>query len=245
MAEAMLKQYRVWDAPTRIFHWVNFGTVLLLLLVGLLMLYKKDLGITSLDAKIAIKEVHILIGYIFALNLLLRLVWGFVGNRFALWRNIVPGRGFGAQLAAYVASIKSGRPQQFLGHNPLGRLAVVLLMLMLLSQAITGLVRAGTDVYYPPFGSTFAAQVAADGVDPASLKPYDKTGTDAVKLKALGAFKGPFGEVHLYTAYALLALILLHIIAVVRAEISEGGDLVSAMFSGRKTLSREPEDLND
>jgi len=244
VTEASIKQHKVWDAPTRLFHWVNFTTVLLLLLVGLLMIYKKDIGITSLDAKIAIKEIHVLIGYVFALNLLIRLAWGFIGNRFARWRNIVPGRGFGAVLSAYVASIKSGRPQQFLGHNPLGRLAVVLLMLMLVAQAVTGLVRAGTDVYYPPFGSIFAAQVAAEGVDPATLKPYDKTGVDAVKYKALSTFKEPFGEIHLYTAYALMALILLHILAVARAEISEGGGLVSAMISGRKTLSKEPEDLD-
>ncbi|MDX8404605.1 MAG: cytochrome b/b6 domain-containing protein [Mariprofundus sp.] len=245
MTEAIIKQYKVWDLPTRLFHWVNFTTVLLLILVGLLMLYKKDLGITSLEAKIAIKEIHILIGYLFAVNLFIRLVWGFIGNRFARWSNIIPGKGFGSQLAAYIASIKSGEPQQFLGHNPMGRLAVVLLMLLLVSQAATGLVRAGTDVYYPPFGSMFAAQVAAEGVDPASLKPYDKTGVDPVKYKALSSFKEPFGEIHIYTAYALMLLILLHIAAVVRAEISENEGLVSAIFSGRKNLSKKPEDLND
>ena len=51
---SMLKEYRVWDAPTRIFHWVNFTTVLLLIFMGLMMLFKKDMGITSLDAKIAL-----------------------------------------------------------------------------------------------------------------------------------------------------------------------------------------------
>jgi len=112
----------------------------------------------------------------------------------------------------------------------------------LLVLAVTGLVRAGTDIYYPPFGSSVASYVAAEGVDPASLKPYDKSFVDAAKMKELGAFKGPFGEVHVYTAYFLMLLIVLHIAAVARAEISEGGSLVSAMISGRKTLSRDPED---
>jgi len=241
----MLKQYKVWDAPTRLFHWVNFVTVILLILVGTLMLYKKDLGIVSLDAKIAIKELHVLIGYVFVLNLMIRLVWGFIGNRFSRWRAILPGTGFGNTVSSYIASIKRGEPQQFLGHNPLGRLAVVFLMLLLMSQAVTGLIRAGTDIYYPPFGSIFAAQVAADGVDPATIKPYDKTGTDATKYKALKDFKHIYGEVHYYTFFVLLMMILLHIFVVVRAEITEGGGLVSAMFSGRKTLSKEPEDLDD
>jgi cytochrome b len=48
--------------------------------------------------------------------------------------------------------------------------------------------------------------------------------------------------VHLYTAYFLMFLIALHIFAVVRTEITERVTLVSAMISGRKTLSREPED---
>ncbi|RLL55980.1 cytochrome b/b6 domain-containing protein [Mariprofundus sp. EBB-1] len=243
MSEAILKRYKVWDVPTRIFHWVNFTAVILLILVGALMLFKKDLGITSLDAKIAIKEIHVLIGYVFVINLMIRLLWGFIGNRFARWSSLLPGKDFAATLASYIASIKNGEPQQFLGHNPMGRLAVIALFLLLITQASTGLIRAGTDIYYPPFGSTFAAQVAAEGVDPVTIKPYDKTGTDAAKYKELKAFKHIYGEIHLYAAYALLALIFLHIFAVVRAELTEGGGLVSAMFSGKKVLSKEPEDL--
>ncbi|PJA31832.1 MAG: cytochrome B [Zetaproteobacteria bacterium CG_4_9_14_3_um_filter_53_7] len=244
MKEKLLKQYQVWDAPTRIFHWVNFTTVILLIFMGLMMLFKGDMGITSVEAKIALKTIHVLIGYVFVANLLIRLVWGFIGNRFARWSNIVPGKGYGATLSGYLNSFKQGEPQQFLGHNPLGRLAVVVIMLSLMVMAVTGLVRAGTDIYYPPFGASFAQQVAAEGVDPATLKPYDKTGTDSARMKAMGDFKGPFGEVHIYTSYFLMFLILLHIMVVVRTEIKEGGGLVSAMFSGKKTLEREPEDLN-
>jgi len=242
MTEAILKKYKVWDAPTRIFHWVNFTTVMLLFLVGFLMLYKKDIGITSLDAKVAIKEIHVWIGYVFVTNLMLRLIWGVVGNRFARWSSLLPGKNFFAILSSYIASMKRGEPQQFLGHNPLGKLAVMAMFILLITQSVTGLVRAGTDLYYPPFGSIFAVQLALDGVDPASIKPYDKTGTDPVQYKELRAFKHIYGEIHVYAAYTLLVLILLHIFAVVRAEISEGGGLVSAMFSGKKVLSQQPED---
>lgn len=244
LKEKMLKQYRVWDAPTRIFHWVNFTTVILLLLIGTLMLYKKDLGITSLDAKIAIKEIHVLIGYIFVLNLMVRLVWGFIGNRYARWSAILPGSGFTAALSSYVASVRSGAPQQWLGHNPMGRLAVIALFLLLIFQAVTGLIRAGTDIYYPPFGAMYQQQIAAEGVDPATIKPYDKTGVDPIKAKELKAFKKPYGQFHIYAAYTLLGLILLHVFVVVRTEVKEGGSLVSAMFSGKKTLEKEPEDLH-
>ena len=245
MKEKLLKQYQVWDVPTRIFHWVNFTTVILLIFMGLMMLFKKDMGITSLEAKITLKTIHILIGYVFVANLFIRLVWGFVGNRFARWSNIVPGPGFGATLKAYITSIKAGEPQQFLGHNPMGRLAVVVIMGSLMVMAVTGLVRASTDIYYPPFGFAVTEYIAAEGVDTATIKPYDKTGTDAQAYAELKAFKGPFGEVHVYTSYFLMFLILLHIFVVARTEIREGGSLVSAMFSGKKTLLKEPEDLND
>lgn len=243
MIDKVLKEYRVWDASTRVFHWVNFFTVLMLLFMGFMMLYRKELGISSTEARIALKQVHVLIGYVFVLNLSWRIVLGFVGNRFARWSNIMPGAGYGDTVKAYVASLKGGEPKQYLGHNPLGRLAVTVIMLMLLVLATTGLIRAGTDIYYPPFGSMAASYIAKEGVDPAAIKPYDKTDVVEERYKALGSFKGPFGAVHIYTAYALIFMILLHIIAVVRAEISEGGGLVSAMINGKKVLSGKPEDL--
>jgi len=238
----MLKEYKVWDAPTRIFHWVNFTTVILLIFMGLMMLFKKDIGIASLDAKIMLKTMHVVIGYVFVLNLAVRVVWGFVGNRFARWGSMLPGKGFVSELKGYLDSIRAGEPKQYLGHNPLGRLAVAVIMASLLVLAVSGLVRAGTDIYYPPFGSIAAGYVAAEGVDPGSLKPYDKTFVDAQKMKLLGDFKEPFGEVHVYTAYFLMFLIVLHILAVARIEIQQGGSLVSAMVSGRKVLGRDPED---
>lgn len=245
MIDRLLREYRVWDASTRVFHWLNFFTVLLLLFMGFMMLYRKELGITGNEARIALKQVHVLIGYVFVLNLSWRVVRGFVGNRFARWGSILPGRGYGDAVRDYVNSLRSGEPKQYLGHNPLGRAAVTLIMLLLLVLAVTGLIRAGTDIYYPPFGSIAAGYVAAEGVDPATIRPYDKTGVAEERYKALGSFKGPFGTLHIYTSYVLIFMILLHIVAVVRAEIVEGGGLVTAMINGKKVLSGKPEDLEE
>jgi len=237
-----LKLFKAWDLPVRIFHWVNFTAVIGLILFGLLMLYKKELGITSMEAKISLKTVHVIIGYVFVLNLGFRILWGFIGNRHARWRTILPGRGFMQSLRDYRASITAGNPRQYIGHNPQGRLAVGALLLLMLVMATTGLIRAGTDIYYPPFGSLVAGYVAAPGTDPASLVPYDPTGTEAAKVERLKAFKGPFGLIHLYTAYTLMFLIVVHIFAVVVTEVREGGSLISAMFTGNKVLSGKPAD---
>jgi Ni/Fe-hydrogenase 1 B-type cytochrome subunit len=48
--------------------------------------------------------------------------------------------------------------------------------------------------------------------------------------------------VHEFGFYALAVLIVLHLVAVVATEIHEGGSITSAMFTGRKILSRRPPD---
>jgi Ni/Fe-hydrogenase 1 B-type cytochrome subunit len=237
-----LKIYRAWDLPTRIFHWINFCAVIGLIFFGMLMLFKAELGITSVEAKISLKTVHVIIGYVFVLNLAFRILWGFIGNRYARWRAILPGQGFIQSLRDYRASISAGKAQPFIGHNPLGRLAVCCLLLLMLVMAGTGLIRAGTDIYYPPFGSLVASYVAAPGVDPASLIPYDAAGTEPSKAEQLKAFKEPFGEIHLYTAWTLMFLIIVHIVAVIVTEVREGGSIISAMFTGSKVLSGKPVD---
>lgn len=239
-----LRRYKAWDLPVRIFHWVNFSAVTGLILFGLLMLFKKELGITSMEAKISLKTIHVLIGYVFVLNLAFRIVWGFIGNRYARWTAILPGRGYFQSLRDYRASFSAGKPQQFIGHNPPGRLAVCALLLLMLVMAITGLVRAGTDIYYPPFGALVAEYIAAPGTDPASLIPYDPAGTEPSRAERLKAFKEPFGTIHLYTAYILMFLIVVHTFAVVFTEVREGGSIISAMFSGNKVLPGKPEDGN-
>jgi len=236
------KSYSTWSPAVRWFHWINVLTVTALIFVGLIMLYKKELGISSLEAKIGLKELHAIIGYVFATNLLIRLIFAFIGPASARFSAFIPGKGFMQSLQSYRASLKAGKPQQFIGHNPLGKLAVTALFSLLIILAMSGLIRAGTDIYYPPFGSTVASYIAADGIDPTSLIPYQKEGLNAKKMASLKAFKSPFGKVHLYCAYLLIFLIIIHIAAVFRAEVKEGDSLVSSMFSGNKILSEKPQD---
>jgi len=242
MSNINFHQYKAWDLPTRVFHWVNFTTIICLIFVGLIMLFNKEIGIASIDAKVALKVVHILIGYIFGFNFVWRIIWGFIGNKYARWNNIIPCKGFVSELRQYIHSVKSGDADQYIGHNPMGRLAITFIYLLLLTMAVSGLVRAGTDVYYPPFGSLVAEYIAEPGTDPNSILPYVAEGTEKDKVDNLKAFKGPFGKVHLYASYVLMFMIVLHIFFVVRVEIKEGGGLITAMFTGKKILTRKPVD---
>ena len=245
MNTKQLYEYKVWDLPTRLFHWINFTTVIMLIFFGLVMLFKKELGITSVDAKIGLKTVHVIIGYVFVANLVIRILWGFIGNRYARWRTLIPPSGHMDAVRSYIKSAKQGKALQYSGHNPLGQLAVAVIFLCLITMAVTGLIRAGTDIYYPPFGSIAADYVAQTGVDPASLIPYDTSAVDKDKYDALKAFKKPFGTIHIYTSYFLMFLIMVHIAAVVRVEIKDGGGIISAMFTGNKYLRDKASDTGD
>jgi cytochrome b len=239
-----LRTYPVWDASVRWFHWINVLCVLGLTAVGIAILFANELEVGN-DGKVLLKSVHVWIGYVFAVNLVWRLVWAFVGGVHSRWREILPfGRGYVVALRRYVTAMLAGEHPQYLGHNPLGRIAVTLLLLVLFTQAITGLFLAGTDLFYPPVGAWIAEGVAAPGVDPGTLVPYAPDMYDKDAYAAMRVIRSPFVRTHEYGFYALLVLAAMHIAAVVVTEVRGGGNLVSAMFTGKKILRAPMVDQN-
>lgn len=231
-----LRTYPVWDRTVRWFHWINVLCVLSLVALGVAILNDKALGVSN-DGKILLKTVHVFIGYLFAVNLMWRLVWAFIGGTHARWREILPGgNGYLAALRRYVTALWQGKHPQFLGHNPIGRIAITLLLLVLLTQALTGLVLAGTDLFMPPLGSRIASWIAAPGVDPAALVPYAPGLYDKTAYAAMREVRAPFVAIHGYAFYLLLFLAAVHIAAVVVTEVRGGGNLISAMFTGKKIM---------
>jgi len=246
MSDNELKYYAVWDRATRIFHWINVICVIGLVGVGIVILNNKILGVSS-DGKILLKTVHVYIGYVFAINLIWRLVWGFIGNKYSRWMAILPiGKGYWSSVREYVAGIKTGTTPQYLGHNPLAKLMVGFLLFLLLTQATTGLVLAGTDLYLPPFGHEIAEWITGSGEEHDKIKNLKPGSTDDVDSEAyaeMRSFRKPFITVHVYSFYVLLVSIILHIAAVVLTEVREKNGLVSAMFTGNKIVAKRPVDI--
>ncbi|MCL1093251.1 cytochrome b/b6 domain-containing protein [Shewanella kaireitica] len=241
-AEIGVVEYRVWDKPVRIFHWINVILITALMFIGLIMLFKPELGISGLPAKIKLKELHTIIGYLFAINLLVRLVWGFAGNHFAKFASMRPKI---SEVTAYKQRLKIGENPQYLGHNPIGKFAVVTIMALLVVIMVTGLMRAGTDIYYPPFGGAVTRYIAADTVDPTTIKAYDDTGVNLDKKANIKPYKSLAGDIHLYSVYLLMLLILMHVIGVIFAELRHQPGVISAMFSGKKRIAGKCEDGNE
>jgi Ni/Fe-hydrogenase 1 B-type cytochrome subunit len=232
-----LQRYKVWDLTTRLFHWINAVSVLSLIIVGVIILNTKLFGIEG-EAKVLLKMIHASIGYVFVVNLLWRIIWAFFGGHHARWRQILPtGKNYLHSLKSYTANFFSGIRQQYLGHNPVARLIISLFFILLSMQAITGLVIAGTDLYYPPFGGYFAEWVT-DG-DPErlqQLRPGDKSQVLESAYAEMRSFRKPFITIHVYNFYLLSVLILIHIIGVIVTEVRERNGLISAMISGEKVL---------
>lgn len=111
---------RVWDLPTRMFHWTLALSVVGLVVTG-------NLGGNWMIW-------HQWLGYAVFTLLLFRLVWGFVGGRWSRFSAFLYGP---ASIAAYLRGADHGRPR--LGHNPLGALAVFALLGVLLAQVGSGL----------------------------------------------------------------------------------------------------------
>lgn len=110
---------RVWDVPTRLFHW------LLLVCVGALF----ATGLTGGGWILW----HERIAYFTIGLLLFRLIWGLVGGRTARFADFVRGP------SAILRYVKTGASPT-LGHNPLGALSVLALLAALLVQGATGLI---------------------------------------------------------------------------------------------------------
>lgn len=230
----------VWDRTTRIFHWLNFACVLALILLGTAILNANAFGVSA-EGKILLKTLHVYVGYVFALNLTWRLVWAFIGSKFSRWSAFLPFRkGYGQELRAFLRGEPGANARDYLGHNPAGKLMILLLLLLLVIQASTGLMLAGTDLYKPPFGGAMAQWVT--GGDPNLLEQLQPGSQDHVVPQAwedMRAFRKPFVTIHEIAFYILLAAVLIHVLGVVVGEIRERNGLVSAMITGSKFM-KEP-----
>ncbi len=233
--QATLTTTPVWDRTTRVFHWLNLLCVLLLTVFGLAILNADYFGISA-EGKINLKTLHVYVGYVFAGNLVWRLLWAFRRGEYSRWKAFLPFyRTFLTELKAYLKNWNNTAASQPRGHNPLGRLMITLLLLLMLTQMVTGLVLAGTDLYKPPFGQQFAEWVTVgDEQRLALLQPGSKEHTDEAAYAEMRAFRKPFINTHKLAFYILMVAIAFHIAGVVTAELKHKSGLVSAMITGQK-----------
>lgn len=185
-------QAAVWDLPTRLFHW---------LLVALFAL-------SWWSGKNEEVELHIWSGIAVLTLLVFRLLWGLAGSSTARFSSFVRG------LAAILAYLHDVRGWSAAGHNPLGALSVLTLLLALAAQVGTGLFQTDEDGLVE---GPLAHLVSFDTAD--SMR-----------------------ELHEASFDVLLVLVAVHVAAILFYRLAFGKRLLKPMITGRATLdpSSEP-----
>ncbi len=178
----------VWDIPVRLFHWV------LVLLIAFSWLSRKMDWMTW----------HMYSGYAVLTLILFRILWGFVGSSTARFSDFIYGP---RAVIAYVKTLPSRTAAKFSGHNPLGGISVVLILLCVLVQAGTGMFANDDIINEGPL-----------------YKHVSKELSDWLTT------------IHKYNFNVLLTLIGAHIAAVLYYLFWKSENLTTAMFTGRKQL---------
>ncbi len=110
---------KVWDLATRLYHWIQAAVFIELISTGFLKL-----------------DGHIPLGLLLFTLIIWRIVWGFNGSETSRFRLFLRSP---REMLRYI----SRRSTQTVGHNPIGAIMVVTLILALLLQSISGLALAG------------------------------------------------------------------------------------------------------
>ena len=116
---------RVWDLPTRLFHWV----IVVLIAVSYVT-------VTLSGTYPSLMQIHLLSGFTVLTLLLFRLVWGILGSDTSRFNRFVvsPLAGF-----RHLARFRERTPDDQVGHNEAGGWMVLIMLLLLAAQVGTGL----------------------------------------------------------------------------------------------------------
>lgn len=202
----------VWDWQTRVLHWTNATLVISLAILALGFEAFEELGMSE-DY---LKEIHAYIGYVFVFTLSLRILWGFIGNEYARWLDIIPYKKERWQtiwdnVKWYLSGFKK-RPPVVIGHNPLASIFYIALFLVLVSQALTGLVLSGIEFGLAPFGSLFSQ--------------YDHDLKEAIEDIS--------EEIHEFGLWFIIFFFFAHMTGLLVHTIFEKTGLFSSMLHGKK-----------
>jgi len=113
---------KVWDRFVRLAHWTLVTCVLAAWLTG-------ELKIESA------LPLHEWLGYAALAVIAARLVWGFIGKRYARFSQFIAGP---ARTFAYARAVVRGGEARYLGHNPLGGWMIVALLATAAAASLTG-----------------------------------------------------------------------------------------------------------
>ncbi len=209
----------VYEAPVRLWHWINAAAILVLALTG----YFIGTGIPSMPGQASdnflfgyIRFAHFCAGYVLTLGFLLRVYWAFIGNPAAkqifylpLWR-----KSYWSEIWHEIRwyALIAARPRKRVGHNPLAQLTMFFMFTLTIAfMIVTGFALyaqgGGNDSWqYKLFGWAF------------SIWPNSQ---DVHTWHHLGL-------------WVIVTFALVHIYTAVREDIVCRQSIISSMISGER-----------
>lgn len=186
-------------------HLAIATLISLLALTGLMFYFRKPLGLA--DAKFTLMTVHSFIGYALVASVIWRIWLGIKGREPDRFSRVLTGpRNFKRLLAGGEGSRSRFR---FAGRSPLSRLIATVLYAAVMFNIGTGLIRAGTDLYFPPFGPLVLHYVTPAGEKP-SIAAVKAGNVDKAHAQRIREFKAPVGKIHFYGGLFILTLAAIH-----------------------------------
>jgi Ni/Fe-hydrogenase 1 B-type cytochrome subunit len=208
----------VWELPVRVTHWAIVFSIVLLAVTGAYIHGPFLVPSSPIEASTqmaTIRFIHELTAIVFTIAVGVRFYWGFVGNRYASWRSIIPHNR--AQLRSmremgrYYTFMRS-EPVPMTGHNLLAGLAYTVVSILLFLQIATGLL-------------LFAWLI---GTGPASwLQPivsYVPGGIQGVRT------------LHFFVTFLFFAFLIHHVYSAILVDIEERTGVMTSIFTGFKNI---------
>lgn len=211
----------VYELPVRIWHWVNAAAIVVLCVTGYLIGRPwPSVGGEASDHYIMgeIRYLHFAAAYVFAIGLVGRAYWAFVGNRYSreLFTLPIHRRRYWADLLRVIAwyAFLTPSPGKHVGHNPLARLSMFTgYTLLSLFMLLTG------------FALYSEGEQAGSWADRMFgwVIPWLGQSLQVHTLHRLGM-------------WGLIVFMIVHVYAVIRDDIVSHQSMVSSMVSGRRSF---------
>jgi len=211
----------VWEIPVRVTHWLIVISISVLSVTGLYIHSPFLVPSSPVEASTQMASIrfwHEVFAIVFSLSIAVRFYWGFVGNSFSSWRQIIPHRRdqfyWLREMGKYY-SFRRRHPVPYTGHNHLAGLAYTVVSVGLFGQVLTGLLLFGWLMPTGPFHLLFGWGSSVPG------------GIQTVRM------------LHYLLTFLFLAFAIHHVYSAILVDIEERIGVMSSMFSGYKNIRTE------
>ncbi len=210
-------EVKIWDPFVRLSHWF--------LAAAFLLSY-----VTAGHPR----WLHVYSGYFITVLVVLRIIWGFVGPKYARFSNFVKSS---REILSYLKDLVLLRAKRHLGHDPAGGAMILLLLVFLSFTVLSGMMVHGVKDKAGPFAAAnpemILSNLSFSGVALAESERHEREEAES---------GGWLGEAHEIFAKLTLLLVIVHLFGVLVVSLGTRENLVRSMITGRKRPIEEVSD---